>query len=186
MLQGSELVSSEISPPKDPCTLLMEFLSCRKTQSIYTDYLPRSAAGFVAQKKADYGLAFSPRHAQFSRVYEQASFGGHCVALSQMNDPYTRMLALLLGVEVKASSGNEMEARAQLAIWIASGLWHQRMLAKAATGDIAGTDDLPMLGCIVIGHRWDIYIGYVEDSSTGDVVGFHRPSSSTEARTNAL
>lgn len=126
--------------------------------------------GPIAQKKTDYGLAFSPRHDRIGPVYEKVSFSGRFVSLSQMTDTYTQMLAILLGVEVKANYGNEVEAQTQLAVWLAAGLKHRRDLAKAATGGASAMDDVPMLGWTVIGHRWDLYMAFIEDSSTGDIV----------------
>ena len=87
-----------------------------------------------------------------------------------MSDPYTQMLALMLGIEVKAQYGNEVEARAQLAVWLAAGLKHRRDVATAATGNAAAMDEVPMLGWTVIGHQWDLYMAFVESGSTGDVV----------------
>jgi hypothetical protein len=88
-----------------------------------------------------------------------------------MNDTYTRILAMMVGVVVKpAYGGSEVEAQYQLAIWIAAGLKSRRLLTVDAIGDISGMDNIPLFGWTVVGPRWELYFGLVNDSETGKVV----------------
>ena len=90
-----------------------------------------------------------------------------------MNDTYTRMLAMFAAAKVKAEGGNEMEAKTQLVLWMAAGLRHrQELLQEVAVEDVTAVDEVPMFGWIVVGHRWDLYIGFVEDRKSGAVVSF--------------
>jgi len=87
-----------------------------------------------------------------------------------MNDTYTRMLAMPVGIEVKPATGDEKEAQVQLALWMSAGLMSRRALALAATGDAMSLHHLPMLGWTVIGHRWELFIGYVADNLAETIV----------------
>jgi len=141
-----------------------------KTQTLYTDYLPRTVQGETFQKKTDYTLAFSHTHPDIEPYYEKVSFGGRTAALSQMNDSYTRMLAMMVGVEVKAAYGDETEARVQLAVWTSAGLTSIRCLTKEAVGDVNAMNHIPLFGWTVVGQQWDMYIGLVNNGDTGDAV----------------
>ena len=142
-----------------------------KTQTLFPNFLPQATTGYtVHQKRTDYVLAFSPSAAEPRKYYDRISFGSQCKALSAMNDTYTRMLLLFLGVEVKSDSGNEAEAKTQLALWMAANIRCRRSLAEAASGDKTSLDDVPLFGWIVIGHSWDLYAAYVGDTSSGAVV----------------
>lgn len=135
------------------------------------NYLPRTSKGGTFQKKTDYALAFSDNHESVKPFYEQVSFGGCTAALSQMSDVYTRMLAMMVGIEVKAAyGGSDVEAQSQLAIWIAAGLKSRRTLTEQALSDATVMDRVPIMGWMVVGHRWELYLGFVENGETGDVV----------------
>ena len=127
----------------------------------------------MASKKTDYVLAFSPSAPEPRKYYDYISLGSQCKVLSAMNDSYTRMLLLYMGVEVKSDTGNEAEANSQLALWMAANICCRRILAQAAKGNITGLDNVPLFGWIIIGHTWDLYAAYVEDATSGSVVRNH-------------
>lgn len=88
-----------------------------------------------------------------------------------MNDVYARMLAMMVGIEVKpAYGGSDVEAQSQLAVWIAAGLKSRRTLTMQAVGDLTRMDQVPIFGWTVVGHRWELYFGFVDNGETGDVV----------------
>lgn len=95
-----------------------------------------------------------------------------------MTDTYTRLLVLFAAVEVKMEGGNDVEARAQLAVNLASGLRCRKDLADAAGGKaaIAAVADLPMMACTIVGHQWNVYLGFGNsDSLNDDVVRISLP-----------
>lgn len=87
-----------------------------------------------------------------------------------MADTYTRLLVLFAAVEVKMEGGSDIEAKAQLAVNLASGLRCRKDLADAAGGKaaIAAVADLPMMAWTVIGHQWNVYLGFVDSDSVDD------------------
>ena len=153
--------------------MLTRLRICRKTHTIYTGYLPQNSKGSTFQKKTDYGIAFSDNHKPITPFHQQISFGGCTTALSQMKDVYTRMLVMMVGIEVKpAYGGSDVEAQSQLAVWMAAGLKCRRALILQAFGHATAMDKVPMLVWTVIGHRWELYFGLVDDSQTVNVVKF--------------
>jgi hypothetical protein len=64
---------------------------------------------------------------------------------------------MFAGLEVKAPDGNEDVGVTQLAIWLAAGLNSIQELQNRAgmTGAL-----LPMVGWVITGHSWKLYIAY--------------------------
>ena len=87
-------------------------------------------------------------------------------SLSQMSDAYTSTLILGCGIEVKASDGDCDEASMQLGVWCAAGLEKLRRLYP-----VKDDHDLrPLIGITVIGHDWNIHIGWKRVNGDGTTV----------------
>jgi hypothetical protein len=82
--------------------------------------------------------------------------------LSQMTDPYTKIIPMACGIEVKGSGGNRDEAIVQYGVWAAAGLAKVEELFDGATLL------QPLLGWTVVGHDWMLHMSWkLED---GEVV----------------
>lgn len=122
-----------------------------ETQTISSDVLPKGATF----KRIDYMLVFNFAHSTVGQYYDQISFDGLGIPVSQMGDAHTKRLATFCGIEVKRES-QDTEARAQLATWMAAGF--SRIRALEALAGTAPQDLKPLLGWTVLGHVWTLYI----------------------------
>jgi len=86
-----------------------------------------------------------------------------------MSDAYTEKLALFAGVEVKMSGAGDLEAKVQLALWMAAGLQCREQLLQKAGEEKTTMDKVPLFGWTVVGHQWDLYVGYVEPVEATEV-----------------
>ena len=79
-----------------------------------------------------------------------------------MTDPYTKIIPMACGIEVKGSGGNRDEAIVQYGVWAAAGL------AKVEDLFDGATLLQPLLGWAVVGHDWMLHMSWkLED---GEVV----------------
>lgn len=79
-----------------------------------------------------------------------------------MTDPYTKIIPMACGIEVKGSGGNRDEAIVQYGVWAAAGLAKVEELFDGATLL------QPLLGWTVVGHDWMLHMSWkLED---GEVV----------------
>ena len=77
-----------------------------------------------------------------------------------MNDICTGKLAIPLGSEVKKDGGNLVEGKGQLLTWMGAGITKTRqLLAEVNEGKPPppSKEAMPLLGWIVVGHRWELY-----------------------------
>ncbi|KAK4962222.1 hypothetical protein LTR66_012763, partial [Elasticomyces elasticus] len=93
-------------------------------------------------------------------LYDSVAIASPSQTISQTTDPFTKRVALFSGVEVKQSNGGKMEALAQLAIWLASGLEKLLQLSNPQGKDARHLSLLPTLGWTVVGHDWHLYIAF--------------------------
>ena len=103
-------------------------------------------------------MSFSKFHPDVKKKYEavKKANGGAAPQLSQMNDISTKTLVLWGCAEVKKFGGDEEEARGQCFQFQGAGVQSLRTLTQSDDDD----DRLPpILGWVVVGHRWDLYMG---------------------------
>ena len=147
----------------------------RQTQAIDKDFLPIWQNNTFTYKKADYALSFSNTHPDLQPVYQELQKQAVARHLSQMDDKYTGEIAMLAGVEVKRSGGNEQDAQAQLFLWLAAGITSLRLLRTCRKEGSYETKRLPLFGWTVVGHIWEIYIAVERDacsiSGAVDIIG---------------
>ncbi|PYI05575.1 hypothetical protein BO78DRAFT_317824 [Aspergillus sclerotiicarbonarius CBS 121057] len=129
------------------------------TESVGSKYMPRHTAKDAFNCKLDLvvGLPKIP----WVRKYKQAGADIFGRDLSHVDHPYTGKRIIGLGVEVKASDGNLVEAQVQLAGWMASLVswgFASRCDASGNAGNVCIPP--PMVGCTVIGQDWKFYIVY--------------------------
>ena len=91
-----------------------------------------------------------------------------------MNDIFTGSLVPYTGVEVKKFGRNEEEARGQCFQWLSAGVQILRTLINHEE------NVPPLLGWVVVGHQWDLYmaVGF-GDTAKDRIVVFGPVSSCT-------
>ncbi len=141
-----------------------------QTQSISKSCLQTSEDEAFPSKKADFAIAFSPSHPDVQKEYDALySEGGVRPSLSQMNDVYTTTLALYLGAEVKKFGGDEVEARGQCFQWLGAGVKKLRDLIDSTEVT------LPLLGWVIVGHRWELFMAIGKGNDPNDEVTVFGP-----------
>ena len=93
---------------------------------------------------------------------------GGTASLSQMTDPYTKLIPMACAIEVKETSGSREEATIQFGVWAAAGLAKVRGLFNGATLL------QPFLGWTVVGHNWMLYMSWKLDNR--EVVSLRTPA----------
>ncbi|KAJ5249497.1 hypothetical protein N7524_011813 [Penicillium chrysogenum] len=131
-----------------------------QTQTIDPLLLPRLPHKTRVSRKIDYAFAFSVRDQQIKNMYDSVAIALPNQTISHTTDPFTKRVALFSGIEVKQSNGGKMEALAQLAIWLASGLEKLLELSNLQGKDAEHSSLLPTLGWTVVGHDWHLYIAF--------------------------
>jgi len=115
-------------------------------------------------RKADLAIAFSPYDEDVGPAIQSYLHGSPDIALSQMQDAYTSTIPLVCGIEVKQAGGDSNEGLTQLAIWSTAGLEKTEQLRRRRIAhDIRGIP-LPVMGVVVVGHTWDFYMIWREES----------------------
>lgn len=159
-------------------------MSClpSQTQSIDKKYLQHFRDdNHFPHKKADFALAFSPIHPAVQKKYaEVRKPGEESPQLSQMNDVYTRTIALYLGAEVKKFGGNEEEARGQLFQWLGAGI----MMLRTLIDDNHRTPPPPLLGWVIVGHQWNLFMAVGDGNKSGDDILIFGPIPLCSVTTN--
>ena len=119
------------------------------SQLLSKECRPKYRGELFETKKTDWTLSFSHQHPQIELQYEALDADGKGPRLSQMNNEATSKLVLCAAIEVKVSSDNEMEARAQLFTWFQAAFSRLRQILKKINpkGDLRPT--LPLIGWIV-------------------------------------
>ena len=127
----------------------------RQSQLIDPAFLPVTpSTTFI--KKADLAFGFDPWHEKVRKAIDPFTNMYPETRLSHTTDSYTSTIPLVCGIEVKQSSGNSIEALAQLGVWCAAVLRKTKSLA----GHVAYQNIPPALGWTVVGHDWPrIYYG---------------------------
>lgn len=87
-----------------------------------------------------------------------------------MNNQFTEKLAMLAGIEVKPSAGNEVEAQGQLALWLAAGLRCREQLIQSTKRTVDSMDGFPLFGWTVFGHEWKLYLAFADADEERAVV----------------
>jgi len=114
-------------------------------------------------RKIDLCLAFSKHCPDNKQHY--AGLGP--TQLSQMAEEYSSGLALFMGIEIKRYGKGDLEAQSQLRTWLAAGVIHLRKLRSPESR----VSNLPILGWIVIGDEWRLYVAFGEsDEETAPIV----------------
>ncbi|KAM0800600.1 hypothetical protein BDR22DRAFT_789637, partial [Usnea florida] len=122
-------------------------------------------------KKTDWALSFSPRHPDIELQYEALDAGGKGPRLSQMINDATSKLILYSATEVKVPGGNKSEARAQLFIWLQTGVSRLRqLLTKVSNGTLDPRPTLPLIGWTAVGGDWQLYIAFGDGNKEDDPV----------------
>jgi hypothetical protein len=128
-----------------------------RRSTLYSSRLPHKTR---VSRKIDYAFAFSVRDQQIKTMYDSFAVASPNQTISQTTDPFTKRVALFSGVEVKQSNGGEMEALAQLSIWLASGLEKLLQLSNLQGKGVEHSPLLPTLGWTVVGHDRHLYLAF--------------------------
>lgn len=130
-------------------------------QVIESSYLSANKkSGKPLERKADSTLAYSHESSGFAKLYTRLL--AHNFDVSHISDTFTRTTALFAGIEAKAANGDKSEAESQLSIWMAGSLRKKAELAR-----ITGLPDTTRLiepAFVVVGHEWNLYLGYLESN----------------------
>ncbi len=173
---------------------------CSQSQSIHPAFLPTLSPKIAVKKKADYAWVYSPENVEAKQIYDALSLEGRGISLSQMTDTYQKRVAMFCGVEVKRTGGDDLESRAQLAIFLSAGLRRIETLKLAEMGMDNGQSSpegpvwsediqynlpqaretrkgssntattLPLLGWTVHGHDWSLYVAWNPDDGSSQTV----------------
>lgn len=105
-----------------------------------------------------------------------------------MSDLCTRELGLSSGVEVKKAGERENVAQGQLYTWLGSGIIKARRLRAAATakGIPAQPGIMPLLGWIVVGYEWKLYVACGVGDDPGDTIRIFGPVRNIPNKTESL
>lgn len=143
----------------------------RQTQTIEPSFLPSLPTTSLAiAKKADLALAFSPYDQNIGPIIQSYLSRNPGSTLSQMQDAYTSLIPLVCGLEVKQAGGDSNEGLTQLAIWATAGLEKVEQLRRSSPGNGRPRMIQPVVGIVVVGHTWDFYIVWREE--TGRTVSY--------------
>jgi len=143
----------------------LTFYSIRQTQTIEPLLLPSLLqSSLTVARKADLAIAFSPHDQDVGPAIQTYLHRSPGVALSQMQDAYISTIPLVCGIEVKQAGGDSNEGLTQLAIWSTAGLEKTEHLRRRRTSQKSPGIPLPVVGIVVVGHTWDFYITWREES----------------------
>jgi len=144
----------------------------RSTQASSDPAKSSTPQSIAISKKADLAISLSPYSPPISGALSSFRRRNPVIPVSQMQDAYAGSVPLVAGIEVKQAGGDGNEGLAQLAVWAAAGLERAEELSvlrreHARQGRSHGLGlPLPLVGFVVVGHSWELYIAWKEMSGT--------------------
>lgn len=106
----------------------------------------------------DFVLGFNPKNNKVYNTLQSISHELPGLSLGLTKNPFTKRVPTIAVVEVKPYGGDEAQGYTQLVIGLASLLERNRQLQKVRGAETQPL--LPVIGVLVIGHTWSIYVGF--------------------------